>query len=320
MEQIRLMKAMGIQRFGGPEVIERLELDLPKPGPQEVLIRIHAAGVNPADWKIREGLFEGRMPHAFPIVLGWDAAGVVESVGAKVQFAKAGNEVFAYCRKEILHDGTYGEFIVLSREHLAPKPRNLSFEEAAAIPLAGLTAYQALFEGIKLQKDETILIHAGAGGVGSFAIQLAKNAGAKVITTASTRHHDYLGRLGADKIIDYMKENFVEAVRRLYPAGIDAVFDTVGGQTQIDSAEVLKKGGRLTSILALKEDYFRQRGLVPHYIFVRPESSQLDRLREWAEAGKLKVKLEKIFPLEEAAEAHELIEGKHVQGKIVLKI
>ncbi len=314
------MKAMGIQRFGGPEVIERLDLALPKPGPQEVLVRIRAAGVNPVDWKIREGLFEGRMPRAFPIVLGWDAAGVVESVGEKAHFAKTGDEVFAYCRKEILHDGTYGEFILLKREHLALKPKNVSFEEAAAFPLAGLTSYQSLFEGIKLKAGETILIHAGAGGVGSFAIQLAKNVGAEVITTASARHHEYLRRLGADEIIDYTQENFTRAVRRLHPEGIDAVFDTVGGQTQIDSAEILKKGGRLTSILSLKEDYFRQRGLVPHYIFVRPESSQLDRLREWAEAGKLKVKLEKVFPLEGAAMAHELIEGKHVQGKIVLKI
>ncbi|HKX12054.1 MAG TPA: NADP-dependent oxidoreductase, partial [bacterium] len=153
-----------------------------------------------------------------------------------------------------------------------------------------------------------------------FAIQLAKNLGAKVITTASARHHDYLRGLGADEIVDYTRESFVKAVKALHPEGIDAVFDTVGGQTQVDSAEVLKPGGRLTSILAMKEDYFRKRGLVPHYIFVRPESAQLDRLREWAEAGKLKVKLEKIFALEEAAKAHELIEGKHVQGKIVLKV
>ncbi|HKY62127.1 MAG TPA: NADP-dependent oxidoreductase [bacterium] len=314
------MKAMGIQRFGGPETIERLELDLPRPGPREVLVRIRAAGVNPVDWKIREGLLQGRMPHAFPIVLGWDAAGVIEAVGEKVDFAKTGDEVFAYCRKEILHDGTYGEFISLGREHIAPKPKNLGFEEAAAIPLAGLTAYQSLFEGIKLKAGETILIHAGAGGVGSFAIQLAKNAGARVITTASARHHDYLRRLGADEIVDYTQENFVKALQRLHPGGIDAVFDTVGGKTQTESAEVLKEGGRITSILAMKEDDFRRRGLVPHYIFVRPESSQLNKLREWSEAGKLSVKLAKVFPLAEAAEAHRLIEEKHTQGKIALSI
>lgn len=314
------MKAMGIRRYGGPEVIERLELDLPAPGPGEILVQIHAAGVNPADWKIREGLFKDRMPSEFPIVLGWDAAGVVEAVGKDVARVKSGDEIFAYCRKDKIHDGSYAEAILLNEIHLAPKPKNLSFEEAAAVPLAGLTAYQALFEATQLKAGETILIHAGAGGVGSFAIQLAKNAGARVLTTASARHHDYLRQLGADEILDYTQENFVSAAKRIFPEGIDAVFDTVGGQTQLDSAEVLKPGGRLTSLLALNEDYFRQRGLQPHYVFVRPENSQLRKLGGLIEAGKLRVKLEKVFPLEEAAEAHRLIEAKHSQGKIVLKV
>lgn len=314
------MKAMGIRRYGGPEVIERLELDLPAPGPGEILVQIHAAGVNPADWKIREGLFKDRMPSEFPIVLGWDAAGVVEAVGKDVARVKSGDEIFAYCRKDKIHDGSYAEAILLNEIHLAPKPKNLSFEEAAAVPLVGLTAYQALFEATQLKAGETILIHAGAGGVGSFAIQLAKNAGARVLTTASARHHDYLRQLGADEILDYTQENFVSAAKRIFPEGIDAVFDTVGGQTQLDSAEVLKPGGRLTSLLALNEDYFRQRGLQPHYVFVRPENSQLRKLGGLIEAGKLRVKLEKVFPLEEAAEAHRLIEAKHSQGKIVLKV
>ena len=314
------MKAIGIRRFGGGEVLEELDLPKPSPGPQEALVRIRAAGVNPVDWKIREGLFEGRMSHRFPIVLGWDAAGVVEALGEKADFARVGDEIFAYCRKDILQDGSYAEYILLERQHLAPKPKNLSFEEAAAIPLAGLTAYQSLFEGIQLKAGESVLIHAGAGGVGGFAIQLAKNVGAKVLTTASARHHDYLKDLGADEIIDYTKESFVQATRRLFPGGIDAVFDTVGGQTQIESVEVLKQGGRITSILAMNEAFFRERGLVPHYVFVRPESGQLEQLRELAEVGKLSVKIEKIFPLAEAVQAHELIEGKHTQGKIVLSI
>lgn len=314
------MKAMGIRRYGGPEVIERLELDLPAPGPREVSVRIHAAGVNPVDWKIREGLLKDRLPNVFPIILGWDAAGVVEAIGAEVDFAQVGDEVFAYCRKETIQAGSYAERILLEERHFAPKPKNLTFEEAAAVPLAGLTAYQSLFEATRLQAGETILIHAGAGGVGSFAIQLAKNAGARVITTASARHHDYLRGLGADEILDYTQESFVSATRRIIPEGIDAVFDTVGGQTQLDSAEVLKPGGRLTSLLALDEDYFRQRGLQPHYVFVRPENAQLRKLGELVEAGKLRVKLEKVFPLEEAAEAHRLIEAKHSQGKIVLKV
>ena len=314
------MKAMGITEFGGSSTIHELALEDPMPGPHEARIRIRAAGVNPVDWKIREGLFQGRMPHAFPIVLGWDAAGVVDALGEKADFAKVGDEVFAYCRKEILHDGTYAECILVEERHLATKPKNLSFEEAAAVPLAGLTAYQALFEGIQLKPGETVLIHAGAGGVGGFAIQLAKNAGARVLSTASARHHNYLRQLGVDAIVDYTKENFVDALRKLHPEGIDAVFDTVGGQTQIDSAEVLKKGGRLTSILSMNEGYFRQLGLIPHYVFVRPEPHQLRRLGELLEGGQLKIKLEKVYALQEAALAHQQIEEKHAQGKIVLKI
>lgn len=314
------MKAIGIQRFGGREVLENLELPIPRPGPHEVLVKIHAAGVNPVDWKIREGLLQGRMPHAFPIVLGWDASGVVSAIGEKVQYAAVGDPVFAYCRKDIIHEGTYAEYIVLRQTHLAPKPRNLSFEEAAGIPLAGLTAYQVLFEGLHLKRDDKILIHAGAGGVGGFAIQMAKNIGAYVLTTASSSHHDYLHSLGADEIIDYTRCPFVEAVKSAHPGGLDAVFDTVGGQVQIDSAEVLKRGSRLGSILAMQDDYFHQRGIETAYVFVRPDSGQLVKIGNLAETGKLRVKVAATFPLEAASQAHELIESGHTEGKIILKI
>ncbi|MCC6272616.1 MAG: NADP-dependent oxidoreductase [Deltaproteobacteria bacterium] len=314
------MKAVGIQRFGGREVLEILELPKPQPGPHEVLVQIRAAGVNPVDWKIREGLLEGRLPHAFPIVLGWDAAGVVEAVGEKVHYAKPGDAVFAYCRKDVIQDGTYAEYVVLRHPHLALKPRNLSFEEAASVPLAALTAYQALFEGIKLKAGDKVLIQAGAGGVGGFAIQMAKDAGAYILTTSSARHHDYLRGLGVDEIVDYTQTPFVAAVRRAHPEGLDAVFDTVGGQTQLDSAEALKPGGRLTSILALKEDFFRHRGLEPAYVFVRPDTDQLSRIKDMIEAGRLKVKLAAVFPLQDAAQAQERIEDGHTEGKIVLKI
>ncbi len=314
------MKAIGIRHFGGVETLEKLELPQPQPGPHEVLLRIHAAGVNPVDWKIREGLFQGRMPHAFPIVLGWDAAGTIEAVGEKAYYTSVGEAVFAYCRKEILPDGTYGDLIVLRHQHLAPKPRNLSFEEAAVLPLSGLTAYQCLFEALKLKAGEKILIHAGAGGVGGYAIQMAKGVGAHVITTSSAAHHDYLAKLGVDEVIDYTRSPFVEALRRAHPQGLDAVFDTIGGQTQLDSAEVLRPGGRLVSILAIKEDYFRQKGLEPHYVFVRPDAEQLLKIRDMAEQGSLQVKLAKTFPLEQAAQAQELIQRGHTEGKIALQV
>jgi len=314
------MKAMGIRHFGGVEVIEMLELPKPQPGPHEVLLRIHAAGINPVDWKIREGFFQGRMSHTFPIILGWDAAGTIEAVGDKVHYASIGDAVFAYCRKEILQDGTYAEYIVLRHPHLAPKPRNLSFEEAAAIPLSGLTAYQSLFEALKLKAGEKILIHAGAGGVGGFAIQMAKQVGAHVITTSSASHHAYLAELGVDEVIDYTQSPFVVALRRAHPEGLDAVFDTVGGQVQIDSAEVLRPGGRIVSILAMKEEYFRQKGLEPHYVFVRPDAEQLLKIRDMVERDELKVKVAKTFPLEQASLAHELIQRGHTEGKIVLQV
>jgi NADPH:quinone reductase and related Zn-dependent oxidoreductases len=314
------MKAIAIKKFGGPDVLEELDLPAPQPGPNEVLLRIKAAGVNPVDVKIRDGLFKDRMPYEFPIVLGWDAAGVVEAVGAQHNQYKKGDELFAYCRKERIHDGSYGEYIVLESRHLARKPKTFSFEEAAAIPLAGLTAYQCLFEGRPLQAGETILIHAGAGGVGGYAIQLAMNAGARVLTTASARNAEYVRQLGAELAIDYTREDFVKSVRASFPQGIDAVLDTVGGEVQKKSAEVLKKGGRFTSILALDEKYFVERGLVPRYVFVRPDSEQLNKLKDFAEHGILKVNLAATLPLAQAAKALEMIETHHTRGKIVLSI
>lgn len=314
------MKAIGIHKFGGREVLENLNLPTPQPGPGEILVNIKAAGVNPVDYKIRKGLLKDRMPYEFPIVMGWDAAGVVEAVGADVNQYKKGDEVFAYCRKEKIHDGTYADYIALEPRHLARKPKSLSFEEAAAIPLAGLTAYQSLYEGIQLKAKETILIHAGAGGVGGYAIQLAKNTGAHVITTASSKNEGYVRELGAEEVIDYNKEDFVQTIRKKYPNGIDAVFDTVGGEVQKKSAEVLKKGGRLTSILALDEDFFKERGIEPHYVFVRPDADHLNKLKEFAEHGILKVHLAATLPLNEAARAHDMIEPGHTRGKIVLTV
>lgn len=314
------MKAIGIQRFGGREVLQTLELPVPQPGPDEILVKIEAAGVNPVDYKIREGLLKDRMPYEFPIVLGWDAAGVVAAVGCEVQAYKKHDEVFAYCRKDRIHDGTYAEYIVLQTRHLARKPKNLSFAEAAAIPLAGLTAYQVLFEALQIKPGETLLIHAGAGGVGGFAISLAKNAGVRVLSTASGPNTEYVRQLGADEVIDYTREDFVEAILAKYPQGIDAVFDTVGGEVQKKSAGVIKKGGRLASILAIDENYFKQQGIASHYVFVRPDSEQLNKLKEFAEHGILKVHLARTLPLAEAAQAHEMLETRHTRGKIVLNI
>jgi NADPH:quinone reductase-like Zn-dependent oxidoreductase len=272
------------------------------------------------DFKIREGFLKERLPNVFPIILGWDFSGVVEEVGGSVTGYKAGEPVFGYARKDTIHDGCYAEYIAVSPKHLCLKPNNLSDAEAAAVPLAALTAYQALYEGLRLQESESILIHAGAGGVGGFAIQLAKGAGAHVITTASARNHEYVRSLGADDVIDYDQVDFVRAIREKHPEGIDLVFDTVGGDVQRRSADVLHPEGRLTSILALDEEFFKQRELVATYVFVRPEAGQLLYLKKLLEGGHLKVTLANVLPLEEVARAHELIESRHVRGKIVLQI
>lgn len=314
------MRAIAIEKFGGPEVLKAMDLPSPQPGPEEFLVRIRASGVNPVDYKIREGLLQGRMPHQFPIILGWEAAGQIAAVGPRAKGFKEGDAVFAYCRKDIIQDGTYAESIALAPRHLAVKPKGLSWEEAAAVPLAGLTAYQALSEGIALKKGEVILIHAGAGGVGGYAIQLARHTGARVITTASPTHHPYVRELGAEEIIDYRTSDFAEVIRSHYPGGIDAVFDTVGTTTQIQSLKVLKKGGRLASILALEEPVQGQKEIRVAYIFVRPESSQLNHLKELCEAGVLKIHLAATFALEEAAKAHAMLETRHTAGKVALRI
>ncbi|MBI3541100.1 MAG: NADP-dependent oxidoreductase [Deltaproteobacteria bacterium] len=314
------MKAIAIEQFGGRDVMKMMDLPRPTIKPHEILVKIQMAGVNPVDWKIRQGLFEGRMPHEFPIILGWDAAGVVEAVGMDVEGIKLGDEVMAYCRKDTIHDGTYAEYIALEPSHVALKPKKLTFEKASVLPLAGLTAYQSLFESLKIQKGETILIHAGAGGVGSFAIQLAKEAGACVIATASPSHHQYVHELGANEVIDYKRVDFVAALQARHPEGLDAVFDTVGGETQKKSADVLKKGGRLTSLLAMDNDFFEKKDLKPGYVFVRPDSQQLALLGRKVEEGRLRISIASKFSFREAVKAHELQEGGPVQGKIVLQI
>ncbi|MBL7686242.1 MAG: NADP-dependent oxidoreductase [Deltaproteobacteria bacterium] len=314
------MKAIVIEQFGGVEMLQLKEVLKPEPQHGEILVKVKAAGVNPVDFKIRKGLLQTRMPHEFPIILGWDLAGIVEEVGEEVHEFKKGDAVYGYARKEMIRDGSYAEYLVLEPKHLAIKPKNISFEEAAAIPLAALTAYQSLFESLKLKEAEVILIHAGAGGVGSFAIQMAKNVGAKVITTASASKHSYLKKLGTDHCIDYQNQSFVEEVLRLYPLGVDAVFDTMGGEIQRQSVEVLKRGGRLTSILALEESVLAHPEIQSGYVFVRPEELQLDLICEMIEEKKMKVHVSEVFPLAQAAKAHQRIESGHVTGKLVLKI
>jgi NADPH:quinone reductase-like Zn-dependent oxidoreductase len=234
------MRAIGIREFGGRDKLELLELPDPKVPPDAVKIRVRAAGVNPVDWKIREGRSEPRFPHVFPVVLGWDAAGVVEDVGPGVDEVAPGDEVFAYCRKHFIGEGTYAEFVSVPVTFVARKPTTLSFEEAGAMPLAALTAYQALFFGAGLTAGETVLVYAAAGGVGSFAVQLALDAGADVIGVASEANREYVLGLGAYEVIDYTQGDVVAALRKFKPNGVDVVLDTIGGETLERSTDAVR--------------------------------------------------------------------------------
>jgi NADPH:quinone reductase-like Zn-dependent oxidoreductase len=316
------MRAIAITEFGGADRLQATELDDPLVGPDSVLIRVRAAGINPVDYKVRQGNLAGRIPHVFPLIPGWDAAGVVEQVGPAVTDFGPGDEVYAYCRKDFVRDGTYADLVSVRDYAVGRKPARLSFEEAGGVPLAGLTALQLLRHAIDVKAGERVLIHAAAGGVGSFAVQIAKNDDAHVIATASAANHDYLRELGADDVIDYTSEDFVAEVRERYPDGIDAVADLVGGEVQERSAEVLAPGrGRIGSVIAPPDDEaLRARGLRGHYIFVRPSASGLRVLAALADAGRLRVHLSDVVPLEEAARAHDTLEGGHVRGKIVLRV
>ncbi len=315
------MRAILLHQFGGREQLQLAEVPVPVPGRRDVLIRVRAAGVNPVDVKIREGLLRARLPHQFPIMLGWDVAGVVESIGPGVRRFQPGDAVYAYARKALVKEGAYAEFIVLPERNVAFKPARLDFAEAAALPLAALTAWQSLFDAARLRRGQTILIHAAAGGVGGFAVQLARWKGARVVATASAGHHAYVRGLGAQHVVDYTREDFVGAVRRLAPEGLDVVFDTVGGEVQQRSAEVLVPGGVLVSLLAFtNEAALRERGVDARYVFVAPHAGQLKRLAALVDRGKLTVTLAARLPLAEAAEAHARIETRHTCGKIVLDV
>jgi NADPH:quinone reductase-like Zn-dependent oxidoreductase len=316
------MRAIAITDFGGPDRLQVLDLPEPLVGPDTVRIRVRAAGVNPVDHKMRQGNLAGRFPHFFPLILGWDAAGVVESVGPAVVGFAPGDEVYGYFRKDHVRDGTYAELATMRDSALAPKPATLSFEEAGAVPLAGLTALQVIRDALDIRGGDRLLVLGASGGVGSFAVQIAKARGAHVIAVAGAANHDYLRELGADEAIDYVAEDVVEAVRAAHPDGIEAVADFAGSPAPERSADVLRRGrGRFASIVQPPDrDAFAARGIDARYIFVRADGAGLRTLATMADAGELRVHLAQVVPLEQAARAHEQLETGHTRGKVVLRV
>jgi NADPH:quinone reductase-like Zn-dependent oxidoreductase len=333
------MKAVIAEQYGGVEVLEiSNDLPVPRVGPNGVLIEVRAASVNPVDWKLRQGLLHAVMPVVFPVIWGCDFSGVVKEVGPAVTLFKPGDEVYGmkdgYVAKT--YRGTYAEYVVVPEKSLAAKPKNLSYEEAAAVPLAALTAWQAMIHQGKLKPGQRVLIHAGAGGVGVMAIQIAKAFGAYVAATASTRNQDLLRELGADLTIDYTRDK----TSKLRPK-FDLVLDGVGESVWAESFRVLKVGGRLitltppvpeqssgklrfyaTAIRGMAVGFAR--GLLGGKRLamtrVKPRGGEMEKISALIEAGKIRPLVEKVFALEQIAEAHRLSEAGHVRGKLVISI
>ncbi|MFT5420805.1 MAG: NADPH:quinone reductase-like Zn-dependent oxidoreductase [Candidatus Endobugula sp.] len=309
-----VMKAVQINKFGDRSVLElNANVEIPTPAANEVLIKVKSASVNPVDWKIREGYLQAMLNHTLPLTLGWDVSGEVVATGEQVSKLNVGDAV--YSRPDIAKNGSYAEYITVVADEVAIKPKSLSWQEAAGVPLAALTAWQSLYELAKLEAGERVLIHAGSGAVGQFAIQLAKLRGATVYTTTSSKNTRLVLSLGADHAIDYHKEDFSELKE------IDVVFDTIGGETQANSWKTLKKGGRLVSITENPDEAIAAKHNVSAFFcFVQPNSEQLDKLAEFADAGKLKVSIDSEFGLDEVTKAHERSESGRAQGKIIINV
>lgn len=312
----RSMKAVALTEFGDPEVLTLQDFPDPLVGPDAVLVEVRAAGVNPVDWKIRRGYLQGAYPHHTPLIPGWDVAGVVRAAGPAVTDYSPGDEVVGYVRKDHVQNGTYAELVAAPERTLAHKSTALNFEQAAGLPLAGLTALQ-LLRAVGAGQGDVVLVHAAAGGVGHLAVQIARALGvSRVIGTASERNHDYLRELGAEPIT--YGEGMPERVADLVGGDgqVDAAVDFVGGQALSDSPSITRDSARHGSVVD-PQAVLDQGG---RYVFVRPNSQDLGWLGELADRGQLRVDVQRSFPLEQAAEAHRVLEEGHVRGKLVLTV
>ncbi|MER2227836.1 MAG: NADP-dependent oxidoreductase [Carnobacterium sp.] len=311
------MRAVIIEEYGGKEKLKEAEVPMPQPKEHQVIVKERATSINPIDWKLREGYLQQKMPWEFPIILGWDVAGEIVEVGSEVTDWKIGDRVFA--RPDTTRFGTYAEYTAVDDNLLAYIPENISYEEAAAAPLAGLTAWQALFDYGKLVEGEKVLIHAGSGGVGTYAIQLAKSKGAYVISTASEKNRDLLLGLGVDQFIDYKNEDFTELL-----SDVDVIFDTMGGEVLENSFKVIKPHtGRIVSIVGdADKELIEKADITFNNIWLEPDGKQLSQLAQLMEQGKVKSIIGATYPLTEKGvyDAHALSETHHAVGKIVIKV
>jgi NADPH:quinone reductase-like Zn-dependent oxidoreductase len=312
------VRAVILEAFGGPEVLKLAEVPRPEPVPTEVLVHVHAAGVNPVDWKTRNGRGAAGAMGPLPLTLGWDVSGVVEQTGYGVTRFQVGDEVFGMPRFP-RQAGAYAEYLTSPARQLARKPANVGHNEAAAVPLASLTAWQAIVETAKLAAGQRILIHGAAGGVGHLAVQIAKSRGAFVVGTAKAAQHDFLRGLGADELIDYTATRFEDEV-----GDLDVVFDLIGGETSLRSVSTLRPGGLLIVVPSGTDQTVlgeaERRGVRATNIMVEPDYTALEQVAALVESGGLRVELDRVFALEDAAHAHEHGESRSSRGKVVLSV
>ena len=307
------MKAIVINAYGAESALEYVDVERPEPKAGEVLVKVHVAAVNPADWKVRDGMGES-LGFKFPLILGGDIAGTVEAAGDGVENFKQGDAVYGITLSSL--SGGYAEYAIAKADAIVLKPDNLSFEEAAAIPIGALTAWQAMFVVANLSSGQRILITGASGGVGSMAVQLAKAKGAIVIGTASGKNEQFVRDLGADEFVDYTQQPFEEVVK-----DVDVVFDTVGEDTLERSFQTLKKGGFLVSSAQTpSEEKAREFGVEAAWFFCQPSAEQLAEINQLIDEGKLKIYVETVLPLREAKKALQLSQSGRTRGKIVLQV
>lgn len=303
------MEAIVIEQYGGPDQLKLKQVSKPNVGEHEVLIEVYAIATNPAEWKMREGYLKDVMPLTFPHILGYDVAGIISEVGKNVKKWRIGDAVLATA------NGSYAEFTVADENQVVAKPENINFNEAASIISTSMTAWTALFIDGKLTKDQKVLIHGGAGGVGSMAIQLAKHAGAFVASTGSTSNVNFLKELGADVVVDYTNQDFTNVIH-----DYDLVVDLVGGETQKRSYQVLKKGGILASAVGITEED-KVEGMHTASVWVQPSAELLMKITKLLESGALRPVIGEVLPFEENKfrKAHEQLQTGHTRGKIIIQ-
>ena len=311
---MRTMKAVRIHAYGGPETLIYEDAPLPDVRMDEVLIRVHAVAVNPFDWKVREGYVANWFNHTLPLIVGWDVSGTIEVVGASATGVQAGDAVYAWT--DVARDGAYAEYVAVRAADVVAKPQSLDYTHAAAVPQAALTAWECLIETASLEPGQTVLIHAAAGGVGHFAVQLAKWHGAQVVGTASARNHDFLRQLGVDVAIDYTTTRFEDVAQ-----GVDLVLDLIGGETQQRSFAVLRPGGMLISVVEPPAaEAATAHRVEARFVSTQQRAGILAELSGLIDGGQIKPVVSTILPLAEVRQAHELSQSGHTRGKIVLRV